>query len=378
MPPSKTDVPALKWAANDHALAYALIDVLVQYPSLKSNIWPAPGDKVSGKPKSAHYQDLAARLLAEYEPYDNFVKTAEGRKTYGTSVGAQLRQMASKWRRARDALGVTGAGLNHETDIWEDEKGDKLRNIWTTVKQSCPYFYALKPLLGERMLVTDHAIHNSIDHIDTSSLLTRKLAVPETGAEPKAVPVNDNGDVDTNIREEDEVNSQDWPASPRVPTPITQSPIIRSLTPRSPLPPIRLSSPGPSHRRHTEKTATPGPVESSVAPKSSRAPKNAQMSDFAQLIETTREGAGSRKRVRDEGKLETQQLTVKRKFDLAEKKMQMKHEAKMGRMALKEKKMAIALEEKKIALQDREFISRQLQFQIKDATGASNSSLLDT
>ena len=53
-----------------------------------------------------------------------------------------------------------------------------LRNIWKEVKQSCPYFYKLKPLLGEQMLVTDHAIGNSINDVDTSSLMTKKIFAP--------------------------------------------------------------------------------------------------------------------------------------------------------------------------------------------------------
>ena len=72
---------------------------------------------------------MAERLLADQEPYSTFFKTAEGRKAYGTSVGAHLGQMATKWRSAVKALGVTGAGLDHETDIWERERSDRLHNI---------------------------------------------------------------------------------------------------------------------------------------------------------------------------------------------------------------------------------------------------------
>ena len=117
MPLSKTNIPLFKWATNNRALTHALINVLVQYPNLKRCIWPAPGDKISGKTKTTHYQDVAEQLLSEQELYNYFVKTTEGRKAYGTSVGAQLGQMATKWRKARDALEVIGAGLDHEMDI---------------------------------------------------------------------------------------------------------------------------------------------------------------------------------------------------------------------------------------------------------------------
>lgn len=117
MPSSKTEIPPLKWIADDHALVYSLINILIQYPALKRNIGPAPRDKGSGKTKTVYFQDVADRLLAGQEPYNIFVRTTEGRKAYGKSVGYQLRAMASKWRSAKDELGVTGAGLNHETEI---------------------------------------------------------------------------------------------------------------------------------------------------------------------------------------------------------------------------------------------------------------------
>lgn len=44
------------------------------------------------------------------------------------------------------------------------------------VKQFCFYFYNLKLLLGEQMLVIDYAIVNSIDNVDNSSLMTRKIS----------------------------------------------------------------------------------------------------------------------------------------------------------------------------------------------------------
>lgn len=207
--------------------------------------------------------------------------------------------MGLQWRRARDALGVTGAGLKDETDIWDNERSDMLQNIWTTVKHFCPYFYALKPLLGERILITGHAIQNSIDPIDTSSLMTtRRLATPKTTTEPEHVLVNDDEELDaSNInstsRNISDGEEEDQPFSPRVPTPSTQSP-----TPTTQLPTSGLNN----HKRG-RKAATPVPsVESGVTSKSIRALENSQVSDFARLIEAIREGAGSRKRLRDESK----------------------------------------------------------------------------
>lgn len=127
---------------------------------------------------------MAERVLEGQEEYMEAFRTPEGQKAYGTSVKNQILQMEKRWREAKKTLGVTGAGLDHETEIWKDERGDNLRNMWHEIKKFCPYYYALKPLLGERLVVTDHAITNSTDAIDTSSLLrSRSKVVALIGAE---------------------------------------------------------------------------------------------------------------------------------------------------------------------------------------------------
>ncbi|MCJ1271294.1 hypothetical protein MMC22_011194 [Lobaria immixta] len=161
MPPSK-NFPAIQWAANDRAFTFLLIGVLQNYPLLKQNIWPALGDKVQGKKKSQTYQSLTERVLEGQDEYLQAFRTPEGRKAYGTSVKNQILQMEKKWREARKMLGVTGAGLDSEADIWEGEKGDKVRNLWHE---------------GEHLVVTDHAITNSTDVMDTSSLLRSRSRI---------------------------------------------------------------------------------------------------------------------------------------------------------------------------------------------------------
>ena len=175
MPPSKTNLRLLQWAANSRALTYSILEVLSQYPLLKKAIWPAPGDDIQGKKKAMACQDIAKRLLGSTPPYDELIKTDTGRKAYGTSVKNQVIQMEKRWREAFKTLGVTGAGLNNEDEIWEGEQGDKLCNVWHEAQKVCPYFYDMKPLLGERLIATDHAIGNSVDLIDISGLLGKKF-----------------------------------------------------------------------------------------------------------------------------------------------------------------------------------------------------------
>ena len=74
-------------------------------------------------------------------------------------------------------LGVTGARLDHKTEIWKYKCGDNFWNIWHEVKKFCSYYYTLKSLLSKRLVVTDHTITNSTNVIDTSSLLCSRFKV---------------------------------------------------------------------------------------------------------------------------------------------------------------------------------------------------------
>ncbi len=67
-------------------------------------------------------------------------------------------------------LQVTGAGLDHEDEIWPTTEGDKLRDIWEEVKKKCLYFYELKPFVKERLTAKDKAVGNSKDLIDSSGI----------------------------------------------------------------------------------------------------------------------------------------------------------------------------------------------------------------
>ena len=55
--------------------------------------------------------------MSDQWPYNTFVKTAKRCKAYGTSMEAQLRQIAIKWQKTKKTLGVTSARLDHKTNI---------------------------------------------------------------------------------------------------------------------------------------------------------------------------------------------------------------------------------------------------------------------
>ena len=129
---SRTERPPLQWAINGRALTFDLINVFTDYPNLRKSIWPALGKRVQGTSIIKTCKDIAMRLLQDHEVYGEYVKTEEGLKVYAQSV-----------------------------------KGQKVRDKWEEVKKSCPYYYDLKRLLGERLIATDHAVQNSTDPVDT-------------------------------------------------------------------------------------------------------------------------------------------------------------------------------------------------------------------
>lgn len=88
-------------------------------------------------------------------------------------MGAQLGTMAKEWRSVVNASGVTGAGLGHETEIWEDERGDTLHGVrHESSENHARSSHNPKPLLE---LVTDDA-HQQQQPIlfDPSPLSARK------------------------------------------------------------------------------------------------------------------------------------------------------------------------------------------------------------
>lgn len=179
---TKVTVPALKWATENYKLTFHLIEVLSDYPSLRKGIWPGVGERVSGTSKIKCCQDIAKRLLLEHEVYGPDVQNkGEGLQAYGQSVKHQVQKMETTWKAAYKMLQVTGAGLDHEDEIWPTPEGDKLRDVWQEVKKKCPYFYELKPFVKERLTATDEAIGNSTDPIDISGILKDRQGKKDDG-----------------------------------------------------------------------------------------------------------------------------------------------------------------------------------------------------
>lgn len=320
MPPSKTktNVPAVKWAADDRALTYALIKALSDSPELKKDIWPAPGETASGEQKIELCRDLAKRVLEGHKLHGEFLTTPEGRRAYGTSVKNQLVQMEQKYCEAAKMLGAVGAGLNKETDLWKDEASDDIRYAWHEVKKSCPYFFELKPLLGERLFATDPAAGHSNDPVDTSTLLTGTLLTTTQAESGDAEEVND---LDT--------QNNDTQGS----TTVDPNPCDSGLSDSSTRVPIHDSNGTvPSGAPDSSKNAPSTPGES------------VEDRDFAGFMDSLRTFTvvdHIRKRMRDFDAQAIQLLEMQKRHELKERRMRWKHELEMRRLDLEERELKL-------------------------------------
>lgn len=100
--------------------------------------------------------------------------------------------METNWKVAYNMLQVTGAGLDHEDEIWPTPAGDKLRDVWQEMKKKCSYFYQLKPFVKERLTATDEAIENSTDPIDSLGILKDRQEKKDDG-NPEPSSENEDG-----------------------------------------------------------------------------------------------------------------------------------------------------------------------------------------
>lgn len=77
-----------------------------------------------------------------------------------------------------------------------------LRNVWDAVKRTCPYFYELRDLIGNRTSVCDHAITNSGMDNTVTNFMDRGQ---------NAIEVEDEADMPQEIDSDDE-----FPVDPRL------------------------------------------------------------------------------------------------------------------------------------------------------------------
>ncbi|VDC03503.1 unnamed protein product [Peniophora sp. CBMAI 1063] len=179
------------WLADDMAKSFALIAAVTDDKVIKNIIYPGPGAHAStknggGKKKTLGYR-MCHEALFENDPqlkeiyrfdrsrFDLPKKhpdRAEGKKwltKWNNKIKSRLHAMATETTKNIVAMGKTGAGLASADLI---TAGSELENVWTVVKEKCPYFYEMRDLIGDRPSVVRTGLGNPDTPIDMDVLET--------------------------------------------------------------------------------------------------------------------------------------------------------------------------------------------------------------
>lgn len=140
--PSKDGYPTIAWNADGKRLIHKLFNVLEENNTIRRGIWPRRGEATSGSTKTVHRKNIAKKLLRAEPKFKNLLENPKALTHYGIAVKNQLARLEDGWKKAKQSLGITGAGLVNEDDIWEGS--NKLRNKWKEVKKIYPWFFKIR------------------------------------------------------------------------------------------------------------------------------------------------------------------------------------------------------------------------------------------
>lgn len=127
----------LDWK-NHRYLTDSLLDILDEHDSIRSKLYPRPGEVVTGKTKSDAYQRLVRKTLEQTELHAILEGNDKAAVFYGRAFKNRLMRLEKSYKEAKDILGVTGAGLASEEEIWEGPQDDEIRNRWEAAKAKNP------------------------------------------------------------------------------------------------------------------------------------------------------------------------------------------------------------------------------------------------
>lgn len=166
LPPS-TKLPPVSWIRNDYFLVNLLITAIDENTYLQRTIWPKPGDTSTAKRAAEAHRDAAMFTLASHSPFREVWKYKGAIERYGRATGNQVSTLKKDYAEAKEILGVTGGGLKSERELKPDSA---LIERWVEAKKTCPQFYRLKLLLGERTNVSSYTINDSSEDLDITAL----------------------------------------------------------------------------------------------------------------------------------------------------------------------------------------------------------------
>lgn len=118
MPPNSS-YPPVAWNADDKRLVKEIFTILEENSTIRKGIWPRKGGNSGGKSKISHFKALARKLFQGEPQIKNLLKEDKAVTHYGTTVKNQVARLEKGWKKTKETLVVTGAGLPHEDDIHE-------------------------------------------------------------------------------------------------------------------------------------------------------------------------------------------------------------------------------------------------------------------
>ena len=267
-------------------------------------------------------------------------------------------KLEKQYHAAKEELGVTGGGCYYEEEIWD--KGP-VRDKWEELKKTCPYYFCLRRLMGERTNIATHAITNSATGLNMRDLFGDDSLLNSEDERENGGTNEGNDDV----LSEEELTTTGTNLQPKT----SDSPIPINPNLDSTLPSSHITATHPTPRRPEPKKARPNanrkPDTGSHTPATNdldlsshnsangssirkRGPK-----DVFTSLELVNEASEKRKRLRDEGiegtkvqisqeKEETRRIKALyakdielRRLEKKEKDAERKHELAMKKMELK-------------------------------------------
>lgn len=197
--------PPVAWNADDKRLVKEIFTILEENSSIRKGIWPRKGENSGGKSKISHFKALAKKLFQNEPQIRDVLKEEKAVTHYGITVKNQVARLEKGWKKAKETLGVTGAGLPHKDDIHD---GSSIMDKWHEICVLCPWIYQMKILVDNRFNDIGAAITNSGKDIDLDIMNTnRKTSKPSAPLLPLQLSSN-TGNKDNN-QQEDENNEDE-------------------------------------------------------------------------------------------------------------------------------------------------------------------------
>ncbi|KAJ7149954.1 hypothetical protein C8R46DRAFT_1198545 [Mycena filopes] len=162
----------IDWS-GDPALTWSLVTAIGDDDDVRRGLFPPPGSgKRNGELPKKHFHAILAKTLFESHPVykDAFAmaKTPKQQDVWTGKIKNRITNVTSAVKEGMEEMGQTGAGLEAAEDI---EPGTALMTKWDVIKQTSPWFWEVRSLIGERPNLRPVGIGNNSDDMDVTLLL---------------------------------------------------------------------------------------------------------------------------------------------------------------------------------------------------------------